>query len=185
MAEFRLETERLIMREWHEDDLDGLYALNSDERVMDTLGPVQSREQVAALIARLQALQAKDGCCFWALERKADQRLIGWCGIIRGAHDTPVVDKLEIGWRLAFDTWGHGYITEAASQCLVWAADNFPDEQVWAITSVDNHRSRAVMERLHMEYLPELDFDHPKVEPGSKLLRHVTYRTNRAVVQKP
>ncbi|QJB70062.1 GNAT family N-acetyltransferase [Parasphingorhabdus halotolerans] len=177
MAEFRLETERLVMREWHEDDLDAFHAINSDPRVMETLGPLKDREEIINLISRLQALQEKDGCCFWALETKSDGALIGWCGMIRGAHDVPVKDKLEIGWRLEFDSWGKGYVTEAAKKCIEWAADQFPDEEVWAITSVDNHRSRAVMQRLGMSHLPDLDFDHPLVEPGSHLLRHVTYCT--------
>ena len=95
--------------------------------------------------------------------------------MIRGAHDVPVKDKLEIGWRLAFDTWGKGYITEAAKACIIWAAEKFPDEEVWAITSENNTRSRAVMERLGMTYQPDMDFDHPAVDPDSDLLRHVTY----------
>lgn len=174
---FRLETERLVMREWRDDDADAFYEINSDPRVMETLGPLKTREEISKLIVRLQELQAKDGCCFWALETKADERLIGWCGMIRGAHDIPVKDKLEIGWRLAYDTWGKGYITEAAKACIAWAAIEFPGEHVWAITSEDNRRSRAVMERLGMTYMPDLDFDHPQVDRDSNLLRHVTYCT--------
>ncbi|MEO9598984.1 GNAT family N-acetyltransferase [Parasphingorhabdus sp.] len=178
MAEFRLETERLIMRDWRSDDLDAFHAINSDPKVRETLGPIMTRDAVADLIVRMQNLQQKDGCCFWALERKSDNRLIGWCGLIRGAH-APITDKLEIGWRLASDTWGHGYITEAAKKCIQWASAQYPDEDIWAITSETNRRSRAVMERLEMKYLPELDFDHPSVEPESDLLRHVTYCTER------
>lgn len=173
---FRLETKRLILREWRDEDLDIFHAINSDPKVRETLGPLMTRDEVAALIVRLQKLQEKDGCCFWALDRKSDNGLIGWCGMIRGTH-APITDKLEIGWRLASDTWGNGYITEAAKACLIWAATEFPDEKVWAITSDNNHRSRAVMERLGMKYLPGMDFDHPSVDPDSDLLRHVTYCT--------
>jgi RimJ/RimL family protein N-acetyltransferase len=180
MAEFKLETERLIMREWHDDDLDVFHTVNNDPKVRETLGPVMTRDQVSALITRLQGLQEKDGCCFWALETKADDRLIGWCGMIRGSH-APIDDKLEIGWRLASDTWGNGYITEAAKACINWANEQFPKEDIWAITSENNLRSRAVMDRLDMEYLPELDFDHPSVDPDSDLLRHVTYRTKEKI----
>lgn len=181
MRDIILETERLIMREWRDDDLDAFHAINSDPKVRETLGPIMTRDEVAALITRLQGLQAKDGVCFWALETKADHRLIGWCGMVRGAHDVPVKDKLEIGWRLAFDAWGNGYVTEAAKACIIWAAEQFPNEEVWAITSDNNQRSRAVMERLGMEYLPDMDFDHPMVEPNSDLLRHVTYKMKASV----
>lgn len=178
MAEFMLESERLIMRDWRSNDLDAFHAINSDPKVRETLGPIMTREQVADLIGRMQILQAKDGCCFWALDKKSDDRLIGWCGMIRGAH-APILDKLEIGWRLGSDMWGNGYITEAAQKCIQWASTQYPEEEVWAITSQNNRRSRAVMERLDMQYLPELDFDHPSVEPESNLLRHVTYCTER------
>jgi len=102
------------MRGWRKDDLDAFHSINSDPKVRETLGPIMTRDQVAELIIRMQKLQKKDDCCFWALETKADKKLIGWCGMIRGAHNVPVVDKLEIGWRLASDSWGNGYITEAA-----------------------------------------------------------------------
>ncbi|VAV90864.1 hypothetical protein MNBD_ALPHA04-2220, partial [hydrothermal vent metagenome] len=95
---FRLETERLILREWRTNDLDAFHAINSDPRVMKTLGPLMSRKEVADLIMRLKLLQEKDGTCFWALETKADEQPVGWCGMIRGTHH-PITDKLEIGWR--------------------------------------------------------------------------------------
>ncbi|MEN9899475.1 MAG: hypothetical protein RLZZ152_519, partial [Pseudomonadota bacterium] len=46
--------------------------------------PLLSRDETAALIARVTAQEAEHGHTFWALERKADARLIGWCGVIRG-----------------------------------------------------------------------------------------------------
>ena len=50
------------------------HEINSDPRVMETLGPLKTREEISKLIVRLQELQAKDGCCFWALETKADNQ---------------------------------------------------------------------------------------------------------------
>lgn len=163
------------MRSWRDDDVDIFHAINSDPRVRKTLGPIMTRQQVIDLIAWMQDLQSTHGHCFWALETKEPQELIGWCGLIRGGENTPAFEKLEIGWRMAFAQWGKGYITEAAEKCCSWAAEHFPDEKIWAITSENNHRSRAVMERLQMKYKPALDFDHPNVDPKSDLLRHVTY----------
>jgi RimJ/RimL family protein N-acetyltransferase len=180
MAEFALETERLILRDWRDADLEPFHAICSDPKVMATLGPVMSRDEVAALIARLQTLQANLGHCFWAMERKGDGALIGWCGLIRGAEGTPVAGKVEAGWRMTPAAWGKGYVTEAAIACLDWAFENLNDGAVWAITSAGNRASRAVMERLGMEYRPEWDFEHPKVATDSPLLHHVTYCIERA-----
>ncbi len=178
MAEFRLTTERLVMRSWRDDDLAPFHAINSDPAVMATLGPVMNRDEVAALIARMRAHEAEHGHCFWALVRLADEQLIGWCGVIRGTAG-PVAGKGEFGWRLARAAWGQGYVTEAARVAIDWFFDTFPDDAAWAITHVGNRRSRAVMERLGMTYRSDLDFDHPRLAPDDPLLRHVTYELRR------
>jgi RimJ/RimL family protein N-acetyltransferase len=173
-----IETERLLLREWCDADVAPFHAICSDPHVMATLGPLMNREQTTAMVQRQQDLQARDGHCFWAMERRSDARLIGWCGLIRGSAG-PIDGKAEIGWRLASDCWGHGYASEAARASLAWAFDNLADPAVWAITSVDNHRSRAVMERIGMEYVAGGDFDHPGVPEDSPLRRHVLYKAER------
>ncbi|MBN8502683.1 MAG: GNAT family N-acetyltransferase [Sphingomonadales bacterium] len=173
-----IDTARLILRSWRDADVDPFHAICSDPLVMAMLGPVMSREQVATRIGQMQAMQQELGHCFWAVERRDDARLIGWCGVIRGDAG-PVDGKAELGWRLASDCWGQGYASEAARGALAWTFDHLPDDAAWAITSVENRASRAVMDRLGMVYLPELDFDHPGVAANSPLLRHVTYRIGR------
>lgn len=179
MSEFQLETERLILREWRSADIDPFHAICSDPLVMATLGPLMTRDQVAASVERMQRLQRNDGHCFWVMELKDDQRLVGWCGLIRGDVGTPVAGKLEAGWRIASSEWRQGLATEAAIASVQWAFDNRDDDAVWAITTTENLASRAVMERLGMVHRVDLDFNHPKVEPDSPLLRHVTYSIDR------
>jgi RimJ/RimL family protein N-acetyltransferase len=171
-------TERLILRSWRDDDVDPFHAISSDPAVMATLGPVMSRDEVAALIARVAGIEAEHGHTFWALERKEDARLIGWCGVIPGAVG-PIAGKLEIGWRLARDAWGRGYVSEAARATLDWLFEALREDTAWAITSVGNVRSRAVMERLGMTYRRELDFAHPKLAEDDPLCPHVTYSLGR------
>lgn len=179
MAEFRLETQRLVLRSWREDDVMAFHAICADPKVMATLGPVMSRAETEALVARAQAMEAEHGHTFWALERLEDARLVGWCGVIRG-NAGPVDGKAEIGWRLASDCWGSGYASEAARATVGWAFAQLPDDALHAITNVNNTRSRAVMERLGMRYLPELDFGHPRIDPADPLYPHATYRLGRA-----
>lgn len=174
-----IETARLRMRSWRGDDLAPFHAICADPAVMATLGPVLDRAQTAALIERVTAREAEHGHTFWALERKEDRRLIGWCGVIRGT-DGPVAGKAELGWRLASDCWGQGYASEAARGSLGWTFTNLPDDAAWAITHTGNIRSRAVMERLGMHYRPELDFAHPRLAADDPLRPHVAYCLPRA-----
>jgi RimJ/RimL family protein N-acetyltransferase len=173
-----IETERLVMRSWRDEDILPFQRISSDPEVMATLGPLLDLVATEALIERGRAHEAEHGHCFWALERRSDARLIGWCGVIRGTAG-PVADKAEIGWRLARDSWGAGYATEAARGAIDWAFAHLPDPDIWAITWRDNIRSRAVMERLGMQYCAGLDFDHPKLAEDDPLRPHVTYSLSR------
>lgn len=179
MGEFRLETERLILREWRNGDRTAFHAINTDPRVMKFLGPAMTLADIDALITRLRGLQETLGHCFWAVERKDDGRLIGWCGLIRGAAGTPIEGRVEVGWRLAFDTWGQGFAREAATAAIDWAFAHLPDDDVWAITVNDNANSWGLMERLGMQRHEDMGFDHPNVPEGSPLKPHVTYSIDR------
>lgn len=173
-----IETARVRLRPWRADDVAPFQQICSDPEVMATLGPPLDMAATEALVARMQGLQDTLGHCFWAMERLEDGRLIGWCGAIRGSVG-PVVDKLEIGWRMARDCWGVGYVTEAALATIDWCFANHADDAVWAITNIYNRRSRAVMERLGMRHCEGLDFDHPKLTRDDPLVRHVVYRLSR------
>ncbi len=173
-------TERLVMRAWCDDDVAPFQAICSDPDVMATLGPPLDMAATEALVDRMRALQAAHGHCFWALERQADARLIGWCGVIRGTIG-PVANQAEIGWRLARDAWGAGYATEAARGAIAWSFSHLADADLWAITARGNDRSRAVMQRLGMHHHPDLDFDHPKLAVGDPLRPHVAYSLPRHI----
>jgi RimJ/RimL family protein N-acetyltransferase len=179
VAEFRLETERLALRSWRAEDRAPFAEICADPRVMATLGPVMDRAESDAVLDRVEAREAEQGYTFWALERRSDAALIGWCGVIRGDAG-PVAGKAEIGWRLVHDAWGHGYASEAAWASVDWLFGHLPEDAAWAITSAGNSRSRAVMERLGMRYRPELDFDHPRISADDPLCPHVTYAMTRS-----
>ncbi|MEI4506788.1 GNAT family N-acetyltransferase [Sphingopyxis sp. CCNWLW253] len=172
-------TERLVMRSWRDEDVAPFQAICSDPEVMATLGAPLDMDATQALIERVKAREAEHGYTFWALERRDDARLIGWCGVIRGDM-APVADKVEIGWRLASDCWGAGFASEAARGAAAWSFANLPDDEILAITWQGNVRSRAVMERLGMQYCADLGFDHPKLAADNPLRPHVTYSLSRS-----
>lgn len=179
MAEFALPTERLVLRGWRDADVPHLHAICTDPRVMEFLGPAQSRAEVEGAIARQRAFQAARGHCFWAVERVSDGAMIGFCGVKPGPEGTPLDGRLEIGWRLAADAWGQGYAREAAQASLAFAFANLPDPRVWAMTVLANSRSWGLMERLGMARDPALDFDHPALPVDSPLRAHIVYSIAR------
>ncbi|WP_293367935.1 GNAT family N-acetyltransferase, partial [Phenylobacterium sp.] len=110
-----------------------------------------------------------------AIERKADGRLIGHCGLAPSPELDGVPQGLEIGWALSPDAWGSGFAVEAARAVL---ADGFSRpgvEEVYAYTGETNLRSRAVMQRLGMSRAADHDFDHPTLPADHPLKRHIVY----------
>lgn len=179
MSEIAVETERLILRGWRDADLKPFAAMCADPRVMDTLGPLMSEDEVAAMIGRVENIRREHGYTFWAVERREDGAFLGWCGVKPGPAGIPIEGEMEIGWRITADEWGKGYAREAAQATLDWVWANTDAPLVSAITSTGNHRSWGLMERIGMVRALDEDFDHPNVPDGSPLKRHVTYRISR------
>lgn len=179
MAEFQIETERLILREWREADAAPLLAICRDPQVMEFLGPLETEDSISAAIARQRAYQENLGHCYWAIERKDDSEMLGFCGIQPEPPGTPIAGLPDIGWRLGRAFWAQGYAREAAQASLAWGFAHLNDEAIWAITVFANSRSWGLMERLGMERQHDMDFDHPNVPEGSPLKRHITYRIKR------
>lgn len=171
-----LHTERLVLRRWREADREPFAAINADPDVMELLlGPI-GRARSDAFIDRIEAHFDSYGFGFWAVELVGGAPLIGLLGIAHVGFEAPFTPAVEIGWRLARDTWGCGYATEGAREALRFAFDRLGLPEVVAFTAESNVRSRAVMERLGMVHDPADDFDHPKVPAGHPLRRHVLYR---------
>jgi RimJ/RimL family protein N-acetyltransferase len=171
-----IETARLHLREWRDQDHEPFHRITSDPRVMEHFPAPLSREDSDALIARIEAHQAKHGFTFFAAEFRPTAQFIGFIGIVHTpfeAHFTPCV---EIGWRLAAESWGQGLATEGAQAVLRFGFDELKLPEIVALTVPANLRSRRVMEKLGMTRDPADDFEHPRLPQGHPLSPHVLYR---------
>lgn len=99
---------------------------------------------------------------------------VGFVGLSRTEFDAGFVPDIEIAWRLAYEHWGKGYATEAARAVLDDGFNRVRLSRIVGVTTIDNLRSRRVMERLGMAPAPEETFVHPV---GSQ--PHVVYRLSR------
>lgn len=169
-----IETERLILRRWRDNDRPAFAAICADPEVMQWLGGVLTREQADERIDRVEATFERVGYGRFLIERKADSRFLGWCGVMP-CHEsvTPIAGQPEMGWRLIRDAWGEGYASEAARAALDDAFGRLGMAEVLAYTSPANLRSQAVMQRLGMAREAHRDFDHPNITEGDR--RSVVY----------
>jgi len=161
-----LETERLRLRVHRPGDAELIAAHLNSETVMKELGGPKDRAGIDAMIARNRACQAEFGHSFGVIERRADDELIGLCGIRRVVSlRAPMPGGFEIGWRLRAEYVGQGYAREAASAALTHAFTVLGAPRVVAFTSNSNRPSWGLMERLGMTRRADLDFDDPDFPP--------------------
>jgi RimJ/RimL family protein N-acetyltransferase len=151
---------RLRLRTWDDARWAEFVKLTNTPAVMRWLGGVFSPEQMTAARMRLDTYQRDYRFTFWAVERRSDEAMLGFCGLKRanapGAE--PLHGEMEIGWRLREDAWGQGYAREAATASMNLAFDRFGAERVIAFTADGNAPSQNLMRRLGMRHLPEHDY---------------------------
>lgn len=172
------ETERLIIRNWEDQDRDLFFEINSDDRVMAFFPFRRDRAQSDEFMDRIRAEIATRGYGFAALELKETGETIGFAGLMpTGIVPSLAEGCVEIGWRLAPRFWGKGYATEAAERLLAFGFEVLELPEIVSFAVWNNHASTAVMRRIGMVADPAGDFDHPNVpDTHPHLKRHVLYR---------
>ncbi len=174
-----LETPRLVLRDWCDADVEPWSRMSADPRMMEffpeTYDRARSESSAAAMRAQLEA----DGYGWWAVEVKGGPAFAGIIALQLVPAEMPFAPAMEVGWRLAFEVWGHGLATEGARAALSFAFERLRRDEVVALTAATNLRSQRVMQNLAMSRDPAEDFEHPKLEPGHPLRKHVLYRINR------
>jgi ribosomal-protein-alanine N-acetyltransferase len=176
----QLRTERLLLREWRDADRERWAALNADPEVMRYLGAPLNREQADGWLERNMEYWDEHDHGLWAVDVVDDPDgppgFIGFIGLLAPSFDAHFTPCVEVGWRLARSAWGRGYAPEGARAAIAYGFDVVALDEIVSMTTVDNQKSRRVMEKLGMTRDPADDFDHPRVPAGSPLVRHVLYR---------
>ncbi|WP_342360178.1 GNAT family N-acetyltransferase [Terrarubrum flagellatum] len=149
-----LETERLVMRAFQASDFDAFAAFYADAELTHFVGGPQTRFEAWRNMSARCGSWILRGFGYWALEAKADGKIVGWCGLTF-PEGWP---EQEIGWSLFREGQGKGYATEAARA----ARDYAYNVAGWttAISLIDprNHASRKVAERLGARYERDVPF---------------------------
>lgn len=146
-AQTKLRTERLLLRPLRESDAPALFAIFADPRVSRYLSrPAWSNMALAhERIARdIEAMEAGRYACF-GVEQASDARLIGECSLFNFQQQSR---RAEVGYTLAFDAWGRGYMNEALVSLLGFGFSQLGLNRVEADIDPRNLASARSLERL-------------------------------------
>ena len=148
-VELVLETERLRLRRFRDEDASAVFAIISDRVAMQFYPKTFNREDAKQWVARNQRRYRDDGYGLFAVTLKDSDDVIGDCGIIK--QNIEGETAMEVGYHFRRDQWGCGYATEAARACMGLAFDAFEADKVISLIRPENVPSRRVAERNGMK----------------------------------
>jgi len=149
-----IETERLILRELIESDVDGMFELDSSPKVQQFLGKkiISSLAESSANIKFIQDQYVVNGIGRWAVIEKETNCFVGWSGLklIKETVNNHI-NYYDLGYRFIPSFWGKGYATESAGVAIKYGFDNLGVKEIIGIADVHNHASIHVLQKLGLK----------------------------------
>ncbi len=148
-----VETERLILREWRDEDVEPYAAMNADPEVRRWMfpdRPISRTEAEAEIEAEIERWE-KVGFGHRPVVLKETGEVIGRAGAKR--HPDWPLDPLnaEVGWLFARHAWGKGYATEAAHEAKRTCLEDAGVPEIISLARAGNQPSFNVMEKIGLE----------------------------------
>lgn len=166
--EFYIETERLILRNFLETDIEGIYELDSDPVVHRYLGgnPIETKDQALDIIQFILKQYTERGIGRFAAIEKQSGDFIGWSGLKLNSDEKETLNgKLnfyDIGYRFIPRYWGKGYATESASACLEFGFNTMHLKTICGAAEVENMASNKVLQKIGLKFINEFYFQGKK-----------------------
>lgn len=162
MEDLRLETDRLIIRNWKESDIEPYAELSADLEVMTFIGDGKARttDYARTFVHQMMTLYEERGWIRFAVEHKESGDFMGFCGfeLIDGV--------LDYGWRYARKYWGGGYGSEAAIAVLELGRSRFSLKNIQSKSYTENAGSVRIMEKMGLSFL------HESTENGRRVVHY-------------
>lgn len=173
-----LQTERLILRPWHESDAEALYKYASDPKIGPIAGwqPHQSVEESAEIIRDVLAVPET-----FAITLRGEENQdvpVGAIGLMIGeASDLAIgSDQAELGYWIARPLWGHGYMPEAVREIMRHAFCDLGLVAIWAGHVHENVQSRRVQEKMGFNRQRSIK-DRPRKAVGDYVTEDINWIT--------
>lgn len=151
----RIETERLVLRPWRDEDFDDYWAIQKQPEVYRHFGPEpMGKEDCWRRMCAATGLWALVGFGWWAIETRDEGALVGTVGFLfpRREMEPQYFDGPEMGWLMSSEVHGKGMAAEACRAALAWAHETLPPSAIWAMIVPENDPSIRLAERLGFEF---------------------------------
>lgn len=145
-----IETERLCLRMYRQEDLATVYEIASDPQVRRYFpeGSTIERDDILASLLRRIDYWRQNGFGQFGVFEKSSGKLVGYCGL-KNLENT---EEIEIYYGYARESWGKGYATEAAAAVLRFGFEEAGLERIVAVTHTENTTSQRVIEKIGLKW---------------------------------
>jgi len=143
-----LETPRLNLRPFREEDVELLAELMANLDFMRFSRGIYNREQTGAFLEKILSWDRADRPSQFAIIIRSNGTLVGYCGFFHQRVDR--ANEIEIGYRLRSDYWNKGIATEAARAVRDHAFRDLKLDRVVSLIHPENVASRRVAEKIGM-----------------------------------
>ena len=159
------QTERFVIRDIEDYDLDGMFEMDSNPNVHKFLGnkPITKPEKAEEIIKNIKWQYEKVGIGRWAIADKNSDEFIGWTGFKREEKLRPDRVYIDLGYRLREKYWGQGIATETALACLDYGFKNLNFQEIYACADIDHNASNKILKKIGLKYIEDFEFEGDKL----------------------
>ena len=158
-----VETDRLILREIVNSDVDAMYELDSDPEVHKYLGnkPVKSIEESQKAIDFIRQQYIDRGIGRWAVINKETQEFMGWSGLKLNTEEpmNGYNNYYDVGYRFMKRFWGKGFATESGIASVQYAFNIMKLQKVYGITEIGNQASHNALLKIGLHYVEDFKYE--------------------------
>ena len=161
---FYLETERLILRDILESDVEGMFELDSNQTVHQYLGknPIKTIDQAKESINFIRLQYEERGIGRFAVIEKDSGKFTGWSGLKLNVGIKEELngfqDFIDIGYRFIPKYWGKGYATETSLATLQYGFETMDYSTIYGAADIENIGSNKVLKKIGLKFINEFQF---------------------------
>lgn len=152
----KIETERLILREFIATDDGVMFELDSSPEVHKYLGgnTISRIEQAQEVIEMIRKQYVENGIGRWAVIEKQTGSFVGWSGLkFIKEFENNHINFYDVGYRLMPKYWGKGYATESAKAALKYGFETLGATEIFGSAHIENTKSRRALEKCGLTFI--------------------------------
>ncbi|MBQ4804220.1 GNAT family N-acetyltransferase [Aquimarina sp. MMG015] len=156
-----IETERLIIRDLEEYDVQGIFELDSDPEVHEFLGkkPIKTIEEARQVIKFIRTQYKENGIGRWAIIDKETEDFIGWTGLKYEQDLRKEFNYYDLGYRLRKKYWGIGIATETAIESLKYGFERLDLKEIGAAADINHLASNNILKKIGLTFVDRFDYE--------------------------